>query len=428
MSAILFKYANFINTDGFIQNGHIAIQDEIIRFIFPNDTEPEKDNIFTEVMDASSYLILPGLMNCHTHVPMTLFRGLGEDLPLSEWLNLKIFPYEDRLFSEAVYFGSLLAIAEMLHSGCTFFADMYFFLEDIAKACLDAGIKANLSLGLMDINGENKVEQCRELFAQFQNPGYEKLSFSLGPHAPYTCSIKYLENIVSLSHELDTYIHIHLNETLSEVEKIYHETGYRPIELMNQIGLFNRPTIAAHCVHTSEKERQILREHTILVVHNPSSNCKLSSGIAPIHDYLHRGIRLALGTDGAASNNQLNLFHEIRLASMLCKVASMDATTFPQKEFYTLLVKNPSSFFFPNQKAGIQPGGKADLIFVQTNHAHLYPKESLLSHLIYTVQGNEVEHVMINGEWIMQDKCIKTFDEKILRKEFSKVFKRITIC
>lgn len=428
MASILCKNARFVSPAGVIEKGHISIKDYSIQSVFPTHSDPEKDNRFNEIFDASSYLILPGLMNCHTHVPMTLFRGLGEDLPLSQWLNEKIFPYEDRLFSEAVYFGSLIAISELLHNGCTFFADMYFFLDDIAKACLLSGIKANLSLGLMDINGENKLDECRRLFAQFQQPSYQKISFFLGPHAPYTCSIPFLEAILQLAEELNTGLHIHLNETLPEVEKILHETGVRPIELMNQIGLFNRPTIAAHCVHTSEQERDILHDHSVLVAHNPSSNCKLASGIAPIHDYLQKGILLGLGTDGAASNNQLNLFHEIRLASLLCKVVNIDASAFPQNEFYTLLISNPSRFFFPDQLSGIQPGSRADLIFIQTDHAHLYPQTSLLSHLMYTVQGNEVEHVMIDGQWIIKQHTIQTFDEQIVKKEFTKVFNRITSC
>jgi len=172
----------------------------------------------------------------------------------------------------------------------------------------------------------------------------------------------------------------------------------------------------------------ILRDHTVLVVHNPSSNCKLASGIAPINQYLNMGISLAIGTDGGASNNQLNLFKEIHLASLLSKVSEKEATFFPHKLFYPLLCQNPASFFFPHQTYGIQPGGKADLIFIRKDYSHLFPQENLLSHLMYSAQGNEVEHVMIDGKWIMKDKQILTFDEKAIQTEFTKIYRDIAKC
>ena len=428
MLPTLYKDSTYIDHYGNLKTGHIAIQDDLIQSVYPIEIDPLKDHRFETVVPSSSYLIMPGLMNCHTHIPMVLFRGLGDDLPLSEWLHTKIFPLEDKLYNEAVYFSSLLGIAELLHNGCTFFSDMYFFVEEIAKACSVAGIRANLSLGLMDPKGDSGLHQSVELYHQLKEAGNQKISFFMGPHAPYTCSPDYLEKVVMTAEKLDTGIHIHLNETESEVENIQAEYHCRPIELMKQVGLFKRPVVAAHCVFTSEQEQMILRDHTVLVVHNPSSNCKLASGIAPVNQYLKMGIRMAIGTDGAASNNQLNLFKEIHLASLLSKVSEKEATFFPHKLFYPLLCQNPASFFFPHQTYGIQPGGKADLIFIRKDYSHLFPQENLLSHLMYSAQGNEVEHVMIDGKWIMKDKQILTFDEKAIQTEFTKIYRDIAKC
>ena len=431
MPLILCKDASYVDPIGILKTGQIIIRNDTIEAVLPqkeHSTPVLPDRSFDEIIPSSAYLIMPGLMNCHTHIPMVLFRGLGDDLPLTEWLQTKIFPLEEKLYDEAVYIGSLLGIAELLHSGCTFFADMYFYVEAIAKACVTAGIKANLSLGLLDPKGESGLQQSEALYHALNGSNNHMLSFFLGPHAPYTCSPDYLEKIVRTAEKLNTGLHIHLNETEEEVRNIFSLYQLRPIELMEKIGLFSRPVIAAHCVHTSDQERTILQKSNTLVVHNPSSNCKLASGIAPVETYHRKGIQLAIGTDGAASNNQLNLFKEIHLASMLSKVSEKLATSFPSQYFYPFLYRNPTSFFFPEQTPGIQAGGKADLIFIQKGFSHLFPQENWSSHLLYSMQGNEVSHIMIEGKWIMKDSVIKTFDEAAVQHEFANIYRKMLAC
>ena len=264
-------------------------------------TEPVEGH---EVIDGRDHLAAPGWVNAHTHVAMTLFRSYADDMVLMDWLQNKIWPMENNLDGRAVYWGSLLGIAEMIRTGTTCFADMYFFMEETAKAVGDSGIRAVLSRGLTGssaADGAGRLEENTELYRNWNGACNDRIHVMLGPHAPYTCSNDYLESVIARARELGCEIHMHLAETAGEVEDCRKKYGKTPIALMESLGMFEVGTLAAHCVHVDEEDLEIMARHHVRVAHNPQSNLKLASGIAPVAGMLQKGITVGLGTDGASS-------------------------------------------------------------------------------------------------------------------------------
>ena len=295
--------------------GEIAIEGSFIRHVgrpgtIGADFRPDR------VLDGRGLVALPGLVNAHTHAAMTLLRGYADDLPLMQWLEEKIWPLEGKLNSKDVYWGTKLATLEMLRAGITAFADMYFFMEDAARAVEESGIRACLSRGLIGLGDqpEKGLEENIDLIEKWHQQAHGRITVMLGPHAPYTCPPAYLKKVLKIAEEYQVGLHIHLAETEEEVRRIEGQYGKRPVELMEEVGLFQRQVLAAHCVHVNEKEIQILADARVGVVHNPESNMKLASGIAPVPEMIQAGIEVALGTDGAASNNNLEIFGEMSAA------------------------------------------------------------------------------------------------------------------
>ncbi|ADC69431.1 amidohydrolase [Methanocaldococcus sp. FS406-22] len=368
-----------------------------------------------EIIDGKNKIAIPGLINTHTHIPMTLFRGVADDLPLMEWLNNYIWPMEAKLNEEIVYWGTLLGCIEMIRSGTTTFNDMYFFLEGIAKAVDESGMRAVLAYGMIDLFDEEKRERelkNAEKYINYINSlNNSRIMPALGPHAPYTCSKELLVEVNNLAKKYGVPIHIHLNETLDEIKMVKEKTGMEPFVYLNSFGFFDGVrVIAAHCVHLTDEEIKIMKEKNINVSHNPISNLKLASGIAPIPKLLAEGINITLGTDGCGSNNNLNLFEEIKVSAILHKGYNLNPTVVKAEEAFNFATKNGAKAL--NIKAGeIKEGYLADIVLINLDKPYLYPKENILSHLVYAFNGF-VDDVIIDGKIVMSNGKILTVDEE----------------
>ena len=414
---LLIKNVTLVPMDGkeeVLRNTNIYIEEDKITHI----GELKEDIKIDRVVDGKNKVAMPGLINAHTHIGMSLLRNYADDLPLHEWLTQKIWPVEANLTAEDVYWGSLLSMVEMIESGTTAFCDMYFFMDEVGKGLEEAGIRGVLTRGLIEEPGksEEKLNDTRNLYNNWNGKGDGRIKVMVAPHAPYTCSPLYLEQIIALAKELDTGIHIHLSETKGEVEDSFKNLGKSPIKHVYDLGLFKLPTVAAHCVHVDDEDIKILRENNVNPVNNPSSNLKLASGFAPIDKMLKRGINVALGTDGSSSNNNLNMFEEIHLAAIVNKAVNMDAISVPAITALKMATINGAKALLWDKEIGsIEVGKKADMILIDMDKPHLYPLHNIISCLAYSVQGSDVDTVIVDGNIVMENREIKTLDvERIM--------------
>lgn len=394
-----------------VEKTNIYIEGDKIIYI----GELREDIKVTKTIDGQNKVAMPGLINAHTHIGMSLLRNYADDLPLHEWLTKKIWPIEAKLTAEDVYWGSLLSMVEMIQSGTTTFCDMYFFMDQVGEGLEESGIRGILTRGIIEESGKEKekLDDTRELYKNWHGKGEGRIKVMVAPHAPYTCSPAYLEDVMDLAHELDTGIHIHLSETKKEVEDSYKTYGKSPIKHVYDLGLFKLPTIAAHCVHVDESDIKILRENNVSPVNNPSSNLKLASGFAPIDEMLKFGVNVSLGTDGSSSNNNLNMFEEIHLASIVNKAVNMDAVSVPAITALKMATINGAKALLWDKEIGsIEIGKKADVILIDMDKSHLYPRHNIISSLAYSVQGSDVDTVIVDGKIIMEKREIKTLDEE----------------
>lgn len=395
----------------------IAIEDGLIKDLLPaQDTRPgwRAD----ETIDAAGLVVMPGFSNTHSHAAMTLLRGLAGDLPLKEWLETRIWPAEARLSKGDVYWGTLMGLAEMIRSGITSVADLYFRMDEVARAVEESGMRALLARGIMTRSWEVSLAEGLDLHQRWQGRGKGRIGVALAPHAIYTCSPPHLEEVRRLAGQLGVPIHIHLAETRREVEESRQIHGVTPVEFLERLGLFELPVLAAHCVHLSPSEVEIIARRRVLVSHNPVSNAKLGSGVAPLRALLGSGARISLGTDGAASSNRLDMFETMRLAGFLQK-ATLEDPTFPDAYQVLSLATRGGSHVFPGT-GQITAGAKADLILIDPGRSHLTPLTDPYSALVYSAQSQDVRTVIIAGEVIMKDRVILTMDEAEVIREFKK--------
>lgn len=423
-NTLLLKNCEFLSPLGTIEKGDIGIVGDSLAFVGeqPENWQAEK------TLECSGKLITPGLVNTHTHAAMSLFRSYADDLQLMDWLENKIWPAEGKLESEDVYWGSMLAIAEMLRSGTTTFADMYIHMDQVANAATDSGIRAVLARGMANMpSGDRGLREAEELFNNYHGSADGRISVMLGPHAPYTCPPEYLKRVLALADRLEAEIHIHLAETQWEIGECHKEYGKTPFAVMADAGLFDHGVLAAHCVHMTEEDIALLQKYNVRVAHNPASNMKLASGFAPITKLLEAGICVALGTDGAASNNNLDMVEEMRLAALLHKVKLGDPLAIPAKQAVKMATENGAKALgLENSIAKIAPGFKADLAVFNMRAPHLYPKHDRISLLTYAASGHDVESVIVNGKLLMENRKLTTIDEEQLYFEVEKRVLRIT--
>ena len=373
-------------------------------------------------------ILIPGLVNAHTHASMTIFRNCADDMLFNDWLFGRIMPLEDKLVSEDCYWGTMLAIMEMLRCGTTAFIDMYYFMDELAHAILDSGIRAVLSRGLMGGNddvsgGEARLREALDAASQWK--GYPNLSFMLAPHAPYTCDEGFQREIASAAKDYGMSINTHLSESLAEIETIREKYGCSPIELFDRNGLLSDTTVAAHCVHVSDSDIEIMAGRGICVATNPISNLKLANGVAPIPKILKAGIKVALGTDGAASNNSLNMFRELSALTLIHKGINHDAQAVIAREGFAIATKNGAMAIGRNDIGEIMPGNAADLAILSLDHPNMQPVNDPVAALAYSANGSEVETVIVSGKILMENRDFLTIDAEQTIYEVSRICERI---
>jgi len=372
--------------------------------------EGEEENLEAKkVIDAKGGLVLPGLINGHTHAAMSLFRGLADDLPLMEWLNNYIFPVESKMDGEFIHIGTLLACAEMIMSGTTTFCDMYLFEEEVAKAAEKAKMRCLVGEVLYDFDSpnygdiENGFKYTESLIKKWQDDPL--ISIAVEPHSLFTCSPDLLSTANELALKYNVPMIIHLAETLSELDEIKKNYGRTPVEHLQYLGLLGPHLIADHCVHLEDAEIKLLAEGGVKAIHNPESNMKLASGVAPIPKMLAQNMTIGLGTDGCASNNNLDLFTEMDMAAKLHKIHTMDTTVMDALTVLRMATIDGAKALGMGALTGsIEIGKKADIIIVDIRKPHLTPMYNPYSHMVYAARGNDVSHSIINGRLIMENR------------------------
>lgn len=417
MKKILLHSGSYLDPAGEVVTGDIGIEGGRILFC---GTRPD-DWTAGESVDCGGKLVVPGMVNAHTHAAMTLFRCYADDMALLDWLQQKIWPAEANLTAEDVYWGTQLAIAEMLASGTTAFADMYFFMDQVARACVETGMRASLARGLIEVDGlmqDQRFEENEQLFRDFHNAENGRITVMLGPHAIYTCPPDCLKKVVAMSQRTGAEIHIHLAETRWEVEQCLKKHGRSPVAVLNDLGVFDTGVLAAHCVWVSDDDIRILADQKVRVVHNPSSNLKLASGSAPVAAMLEAGVCVALGTDGATSNNNLDMLEEVRLASFVQKLHTMDPTVLPAGKVLQLAAQGGAAAIGRADSLGrIAPGFRADLAIYDTTATHWYPRHDLSSCLAYAAASADVSHTIVDGRILYHQGEYTTLDIEKVKAE-----------
>ena len=376
-----------------------------------------------ETLDATDSLVMPGLVNAHTHVAMTLLRGYADDKPLDAWLQEDIWPVEAELTPEDIRVGTELGLVEFIKSGITGFADAYFEVGEIAAATADAGLRANLSHSFITVGKDDEAARAdaAESLAvarEFDGAADGRITTALMPHSLTTAGGEYIEGVLDEAHEAGLPVHYHANETENEVAPIVDEHGVRPLEYAADLGVLTDDDFLAHCVHVDETEIDLLAETGASVIHCPASNMKLASGIAPIQEMLDAGVNVGLGTDGAASNNDLDLFDEIRDAAMIGKLARGDARDVAAESAVRMATAGSASAIgLPVGQ--LEAGGTADIAVVDFDAPHLTPVHDHVSHLAYAVRGSDVRHTICDGEILMEDRELQTLDEAAIRERAS---------
>ncbi len=426
---IQIKNAQIITMDEgrVIKNGCIRIHQETIAYV-GTETAPEEE--FDRAIDARGAIVLPGLVNAHTHAAMTLFRGFADDMTLESWLFDHIFPAEDKLDQEAVYWGSLLACAEMIRSGTTLFADMYFMNESTIRAVIESGLNANVARCVTGMNTEyrNGLEEAKELYTEYHGAQSGALRVDFSAHAVYTCGRETLRAVAQAAESRGAGVQIHLSETMKENRDCYRQYGKSPTEVFRDMGMFENPTNAAHCVYLSENDMDILAENHVGVSHNPISNLKLASGVANVKEMLEKGICVGIGTDGTASNNALNVFEEMKTAAVLQKGMRLDPTLIDaQNALEMATVRGAQILGRGGERGQIKKGLRADLIILDSDSPNLWPVYHPASTVVYSANAGDVVTSIINGKIVMENREMLTIDMEKVKAGVEKSLARMDI-
>ncbi len=400
-----------------LENVDIHIVDNRISYI-----GSEKDGFTADkIIDGKGKIAIPGLINAHTHLGMSLMRNYADDLDLMTWLQDEIWPFEAKLGREDIYYASKLSMIELIKSGCTAFVDMYFEMDRVADAALEIGIRGVVTPGYIeDDKSEDRIKNYRNIYEKY-NDKDGLIKVMIAPHSPYTVGKEHLLRLIKLAKELNIGIHIHLSETKIEVENAMRDFGKSPIAYVEELGLFEVPTIAAHCVHVNENDMRILAENNVFVVHNPSSNLKLASGFAKVDKMMELGVKVALGTDGASSNNNLNMMEEMHMASLLGKAVSNDPKALDAYQTLEMATVNGAKSIGMGDELGSLENGKlADIAILDMNKTHLVPANNKISMIVYAAQASDVDTVIINGRVVMENRKLIGVDETSIVNEVNK--------
>lgn len=383
-----------------------------------------------ERVDGKGKLFLPGFVNTHGHAAMSLLRGYGDDMALQLWLQEKMWPMEAKFTAADVRSGTLLSILEMVKGGTTTFVDMYDHMNEVAKAVQESGLRACLTRGVIGLCPRDvqdaKLEEAVRFAKDWHGGADGRITAMMSPHAPYTCPPDYIERIVAAAHELNLPIHTHMSETAREVQENVEQYGARPVAHLEKLGVFSRPTLVAHGVHLTDEEIGILKQYDVRVSHNPNSNLKLASGVARVPELLKAGVLVSLGTDGAASNNNLDMLEEIRLAALIHKGVSGDPVAVPAWDALKLGTLDGARSIWLKDVGTLQPGMKADFIAMDIDQPHFYPRTNLISHVVYSATSRDVTDVCVDGQWLIRGRECLTLDEEKIMYEAQSAFERLT--
>ncbi|HSG43271.1 MAG TPA: amidohydrolase family protein [Anaerolineales bacterium] len=434
----LFINAHILTMDEHLTqhtSGALAVTGDNIVAVGPED-EIKKEYTAQEIMDCKGKILMPGLVNAHTHVPMTLLRGIADDLRLDVWLQGYMWPVEREFASrEFVHLGTSIACAELIRSGVTTFNDMYFYEDEVAKATESAGMRAVCGQSILKFptpdakSYDDSMEQARDYIKRWKD--HPLITPSIAPHAPYTCTDDILRATSELAQEFDVPLHTHLAETSFEAENMRNENGMPVIPYVKKQGLFEAKVIAAHCVHIDAGEIRTLHHAGAGISHNPSSNLKLASGFAPVTKMLDVGLNVGIGTDGPASNNDLDMFEEVRLAAFIAKAVTNDPTSLPASQALLMGTRlGAQALHIGHLTGSLTPGRRADLIIVDLSPLHNSPSfkrssDNAYAQIVYASKSTDVSDVMINGKFVMRDRKLLTVNEDELLAEAADIAKKI---
>lgn len=372
------------------------------------------------VIDGAGKLATAGMVNTHGHVSMTLLRSYADDMALMDWLENKIWPIEAKMNANDIYWGAMLGIAEMLKGGTTCFADMYGpAMDEVARAVMETGIRANLCRGLIGLAPDKdvKLEENNQLARDWQGAGDGRIRVSYGPHAVYTCPNAYLEKIAQAARDNHAELQMHMCETKFEVESCLKEHGVTPFKLVDELGLLDLGMIAAHCVHLTDEDIDLMAAKNVRVAHNPQSNLKLASGIAPVGKLLAKGICVGLGTDGASSNNNLDMLEECRAAAMLHKATNYDPLAVPAAKAWEMATCDGAKVLGFDNTGKLEAGQQADIVLWDMHKPYWYPRHNKLSQLVYAASANDADTVLVAGRVVLADGRLTAFDEEKIYAE-----------
>ncbi len=410
-----------VPTGTVLENHALAIRNKKIIAITAS-RDAESSISATTNIHLDSHALIPGLVNVHGHAAMSLLRGIADDIPLKQWLEQVVWPMESKFVSaEFVRSGANLAIAEMISSGTTCFADMYFFPDQVASAALDANIRVQLASPVLDFptiwaqDAEEYIYKATQLHDNYRNS--ELVHTAFGPHAPYTVSDQPLMKISTLAEELDVPIHMHVHETATEVEEAVQADGRRPLQRLAELGLLGPRLICVHATQLIDTEIELLAAHGASVAHCPESNLKLASGLCQVAKLLDAGVNVALGTDGCASNNDLDMFSEMRCAALLAKIVAADASALPAAQALELATINAARALGLDTVIGsLETGKYADITAVNLDRLNTMPLYNPVSQLVYAAQASQVSHVWCGGKLIFENGELKTMDRGLLKE------------
>ena len=415
MGKILIKDADVVtlNENGdVLRRTDIAIRDGRIESLsaIPSDFEAD------EVIEASDHVVMPGFFNAHTHAAMTFERGWADDLPFDRWLNERIWVAESALTREDVRWGAYLAAAEIIRSGTVGFADHYFYMDEVAEVVEEAGLRATLAWCVFGTGAQAEIgaglEATVEFVQRWQGAACGRIRTVLGPHSPYICPPDFLERVADRAAELGLGIHIHLSEFRDQLESSLAKHGVTPVKFLEQRGILEHPTIAAHCIYITPEDMDILQGKNVHVVQCPNCHMKLGMGVAPVPELLRRGVNVALGTDGPASNNDLDMLEEARLATLMQKNQHLDPAILPAEQALRLATQNGARALGFPQSGVVAPGLAADLIIFDFRRPHLRPRHNVLSNIVYSAKSPDIQHVIVDGKILMRDGQLTTLDEE----------------
>ena len=423
MSTILFKNVNLPEYYGYNGSVNILVKDKIIAYIgkcVPTDK-------IDRVIEGNGNLVIPAFYNTHCHSAMTLFRGYGDDLPLQRWLEERIFPAEEKLTSESVYYGSMVAIAEMIRNGTVSFSDMYFFLDDTARAVEESGVKANLSRSIVsfdpniDCENDSRIKEAIDVFDRLNGKADGRIKIDMSLHAEYTNVEKCCRYLGAIAKEKGTGMQVHVSETAKEHDECIARHGVTPTKFFLETGVLDVPVTAAHSVWVDDEDMAIMAEKGVSVAHNPVSNLKLGSGIMPYKKMKDAGVNITLGTDGAASNNRLSVLREMQFAALVHKGNDLDPSVTLAADMIKIATRNGAKAQGRLDCGDVAMGKRADLLLVDMSHFNNIPSYNFESTVCYSMTEENIKMTMCDGNILYEDGAYTTIDEEKLKADAKRV-------